>query len=113
MDFADDLALLSHKHQQMQDKVKDLQETSSKVGLNIHKGKTKLLKVNNNSIRPVILEGEALEEVESFKYLGSIVDKLGRMKMSESELVKQRHYSYNSRTFGVPRRSAEQPNCAF
>ena len=77
LDFADDLALLSHKHQQMQDKVKDLQEMSSKVGLNTHEGKTKLLKVNNNSLMPVIMEGKALEEVESFKYLGSIVDKLG------------------------------------
>ena len=77
LDFADDLALLSHKHQQMQDKVNVLQETSRKVGLNIHKGKTKLLKINSNFEGPVIIENKALEEVDSFRYLGSVVDKLG------------------------------------
>ena len=46
LDFADDLALLSHSHQQMQDKTTELQATtSSQVGLKIHEGKTKVLKI--------------------------------------------------------------------
>ena len=78
LDFADDLALLSHQQQQMQDKVNMLQETSQKTGLNIHKGKTKLLKVNYNSNEPVkLINEDPLEEVDTFTYLGSIVDKEG------------------------------------
>lgn len=46
LDFADDLALLSHTHQQMQDKTTRVAAASSQVGLNINKEKTKVLKVN-------------------------------------------------------------------
>ena len=77
LDFADDLALLSHSQQQMQDKTTALADTSAKVGLNIHKGKTKVMKVNTSSTEPITLEGSPLEEVESFTYLGSVIDKQG------------------------------------
>lgn len=50
---------------------------SACVGLNIHKGKSKVLKVNAASASPFILEGEALEEVEEFTNLGSTVNKQG------------------------------------
>ena len=77
MDFADDLALLSHSHQQIQDKTTELETTSSQVGLKIHEGKTKILKINTKSEDPVTLRGSELEEVEAFTYLGSIIDKQG------------------------------------
>ena len=77
LDFADDLALLSHQQQQMQEKVNVLTETSERTGLNIHRGKTKLLKINHTSQEPIKIKAESLEEVESFTYLGSVVDKEG------------------------------------
>ena len=77
LDFADDLAILSHTLQQIQEKTNLISTHSASLGLTIHKGKTKILKVNNNNTTPVTLAGEALEEVESFTYLGSVVDKLG------------------------------------
>ena len=40
LDFADDLALLSHNRHQLQEKMTLLVETSAQVGLNIHTGKT-------------------------------------------------------------------------
>ncbi|VDP78038.1 unnamed protein product [Schistosoma mattheei] len=45
-DFADDLALLSHTHEQMQIKTASVAAVSASVGFNIHKGKTKVLKYN-------------------------------------------------------------------
>ena len=77
LDFADDLALLAHTQQQMQEKTNIVAATSASMGLNIHKGKSKILKVNATSTSPIMLEGEALEEVDSFVYLGSVVDKQG------------------------------------
>jgi hypothetical protein len=77
LDFADDLALLSNNHQQMQEKSSELLNTSASIGLNIHRGKTKVLKVNTTKNEPINLNGEPLEEIESFTYLGSIVDKQG------------------------------------
>ena len=49
----------------------------ARLGLNIHRGKSKVLKVNAASTTPILLDREALEEVENFTYLGSIVDKQG------------------------------------
>ena len=69
LDFADDLALLSHTQQQMQEKTNTIAETSARLGLKIHRGKSKLLKVNAENTTPIRLEG-----VESFTYLGSIAD---------------------------------------
>ncbi|KAG1971626.1 hypothetical protein F2P79_000061 [Pimephales promelas] len=78
LDFVDDLALLSHTRQQMQEKTNSTAATSAQVGLNINKQKTKILKVNNTNNDPVQVDGEALEEVKAFIYLGSVIEKQGR-----------------------------------
>ena len=77
LDFADDLALLSSSHQQMQEKTSKLAVISPQVGLNIHKDKTKILKVSTAREDPIILQGSKLDEVQAFSYLGSIIDKNG------------------------------------
>ncbi|VDP07162.1 unnamed protein product [Schistosoma margrebowiei] len=76
-DFADDLALLSHTHEQMKVKTASVAAVSASVGLSIHKGKTKVLKYNTENNSPITLDGETLEDVESFTYLGSIIDEQG------------------------------------
>ncbi|VDP09592.1 unnamed protein product [Schistosoma margrebowiei] len=64
MDFADDLALLSHTHEQMQMKTARVAAVSASVGLNIHKGKTKVLKFKAENRNPFTHDGETLEDVE-------------------------------------------------
>ena len=76
-DSADDLALLSHNHQQMQAKTSDLHHTSVQIGLMINKQKTKFPRINAGSDEPVTIKGAELGEVESFTYLGSVMDKSG------------------------------------
>ncbi|VDO51921.1 unnamed protein product [Schistosoma margrebowiei] len=46
LDFADDLALLSLTQQQMQEKTTGVVAASAAIGLNIHKGKSKILNVH-------------------------------------------------------------------
>ena len=46
LDFADDLALLSHNHDQMQGKTTGLAATSERTGLKINRGKSKVLRIN-------------------------------------------------------------------
>ncbi|KAL0188422.1 hypothetical protein M9458_015521, partial [Cirrhinus mrigala] len=77
LNFADDLALLSHNHNQMQDKTTRLATTSARTGLVINRRKTELMKINTNVSTPVTVGGEPIQEVESFVYLGSIVDTQG------------------------------------
>ncbi|VDP19295.1 unnamed protein product [Schistosoma margrebowiei] len=50
---------------------------SASVGLSIYKMKTKVLKFKTKNNNPVTLDGETLEDVESFTYLGSIIDEQG------------------------------------
>ena len=77
LDFADDLALLSHNKKQMQNKTDLLKVVSEKTGLKINKGKTEEMKINTSVTTPITVVGEHVKEVESFVYLGSVVDKKG------------------------------------
>ena len=77
LDFADDIALLSHSLQQMQSKTSDLNGLARSVGLKIHAGKSKILRIGAKSDNQVTLDNTPLEEVSSFTYLGSIVDNQG------------------------------------
>ncbi|VDP00336.1 unnamed protein product [Schistosoma margrebowiei] len=73
-DFADDLALLSHTHEQMQMKTTSVAAASAALGLNIHKGRNKILKYNTEYTDSITFDGEALEEVGTFMYLGSSIN---------------------------------------
>ncbi|VDP77920.1 unnamed protein product, partial [Schistosoma mattheei] len=77
LDLADDLALLSHTHEQMQIKTASVAAVSASVGFSIHKRKTKVLKFKTENNIPITLDGETLEDVESFTYLGSIIYEQG------------------------------------
>ena len=74
LDFADDLALLSHNHSQMQDKTTLLETIPAGTGLKINWKKTELIKINTTANTPVTVGGEPVREAESFVYLGSVVD---------------------------------------
>ena len=70
LDYADDLVLvLSHTRHQMQKKTSAVADVSARLGLKINKGKSKVLKVTTVTDTPIMLEGEALDEVESFTFL--------------------------------------------
>ncbi|VDO70495.1 unnamed protein product [Schistosoma margrebowiei] len=76
LDFTDDLALLSQSQQQMQEKTTSVAAASAAVGLNIHKGKSKILLYNTACTNPITIDGD-LEDVKTFTYLGSITDEQG------------------------------------
>ncbi|VDP01682.1 unnamed protein product [Schistosoma margrebowiei] len=61
----------------MQMKTASVAAVSASVGLIIHKGKTKVLKFKAENNNPITLDGETLEDIESFTYLGSIIDEQG------------------------------------
>nr|KAG5710647.1 hypothetical protein BaRGS_035049 [Batillaria attramentaria] len=61
----------------MQDKTTRLEATSAGTGLKINRKKTELMKINTTANTPVTVGGEPIREVESFVYLGSVVDGQG------------------------------------
>ena len=54
-----------------------LKTTSAVTGLKINRKKTELMKMNTIANAPVTVGGEPIREVESFVYLGSVVDQQG------------------------------------
>ena len=60
IDFADDLALLSYNHTQIQDKTTLLETTSAGTGLKVNRKKTNLMKMNTNAKTPVTFGGEPM-----------------------------------------------------
>ena len=70
LDVADDLALLSHSHAQMQEKTDLLNLVSAQTGLNINMNKTKIMKANTKSKNIVTVGGKPLEETDCFTLSG-------------------------------------------
>ena len=76
LDFADDISLLSHRHQDAQEVLSRLAE-AEKTGLNINTKKTDVIRIKNKKQDPITLHDEDLNEDEKFVYLGSVINKDG------------------------------------
>ncbi|VDO47580.1 unnamed protein product [Schistosoma margrebowiei] len=61
----------------MQEKTTSVVAAPEAVGLNIHKGKSKILQYNTACTNPITTDGEDLEDLKTFTYLGSIIDEQG------------------------------------
>ncbi|VDP19978.1 unnamed protein product [Schistosoma margrebowiei] len=61
LDLVYDAVLLSHTHQQMQVKA-----ISASVDLNIHKGKSKILKYDTKNTNQITPDRETMKQVETF-----------------------------------------------
>jgi hypothetical protein len=70
----------------MQKKPKTLEEADSKIGLTTNKEKTKTMCLNEEKIKLLKPREEAIEEVDEFIYMGSIIAKKnGTAKDAEKE----------------------------
>jgi hypothetical protein len=76
--YADDIVLVATSKEALQQLMDRVNETSKKYGLEINTKKTKVMVVSRNRERIVITcNGGVLEQVESFRYLGAIVEENG------------------------------------
>ena len=86
--FADDIDALAGSELELANLVERLDETSTAYGLQISAEKTKLMTNNPNGISSNIrVNGEKLETVQSFKYLGAIVTDEGSMPEIRSRIA--------------------------
>ena len=83
LDFADDIALLSHKRQDMQTKTSKFSNTAAQIGLKASTKKTKHMRMNARSDEKIKMQDEEIEEVTEFTYLGSKMSENGD---SENEI---------------------------
>ncbi|XP_055997932.1 uncharacterized protein LOC130047300 [Ostrea edulis] len=73
----EDVCLLEREREGGSDKTTHLVTTSAGTGLKINLKKTELMKINTTVQLPVTVGGEPIKEVESFIYLGSVMDRQG------------------------------------
>jgi hypothetical protein len=78
------MCLISEKQQHLQQKTTRVANKAKKVGLNIKKKKMKIMRVNT-ARHEIIIDGEMLEDVDKFCYLGSMTHKMEKLKMSKLE----------------------------
>ena len=96
LDFADDISLLSHRHQDAQEKLSRLAEEAEKTGLNINIKKTVVMRRNNKKQDPITLHDEDLNEVEKFVYLGSVVNTDGGTDEDIKSRINKARHAFNT-----------------
>ena len=77
LEFTDDIALLTHRLQDIRCKIENLDATGENVGLKMNVPKTKLMQVMTKQDGTVNIGQESVEELEEFQYLGNIISKIG------------------------------------
>ena len=70
LDYADDVALISSRFADVQEKTDRLAATAGIIGLKNNPRKTKMLRMNHRCIDYIKIEGEEVEDVEYFMYRG-------------------------------------------
>ena len=73
LDYADDIALLADNATDMQRMMDRLDMFARQVGLHISAEKTKVMRTASFEPVPILLQGNPLEVVEHFCYLGSVI----------------------------------------
>ena len=80
--LADDLTVCAESRGDLQSMLLVLNTSCTKWGMKINGEKTKVLNIGEagDDHPPITLNGQILEEVDSFSYLGSEVDKMGKVE---------------------------------
>ena len=106
IDFTDDLALLSSTKTHIQKKVDHLNKHSKAIGMKTSIKKTKLMRYmyNTKDQTPISIDGKDVEDVDSFTYLGAIVNKTGGVEQDITARVGKARSSFNKLTKVCERR---------
>ena len=73
LDFADDIALLSHTNNHLQEKTSRLSRFASQIGLKISQTKSEVMTLNVTNPTSIHVDGKDIPITETFTYLGSTV----------------------------------------
>ncbi|XP_070493805.1 uncharacterized protein [Chironomus tepperi] len=89
LDYADDACLLTHTHQDMQGKLRDLEFESAKVGLVINVKKTEEIRINAKNNAPLYIGEQTIKRVQHFTYLGSNVSADGGTRKDVEQRIQK------------------------
>ena len=94
LEYADDLCIMEVTVKRLEKSLVKLQETLRKYGMKMNLGKTKWMKVGRNvngkeGEERIIIEGEEIEKVKEFCYLGSVITENGENRQVIMNALKQ------------------------
>ena len=95
-DFADDISLLAHRHEEAQTKLQHVAYEAEKVGLQININKTEVMRVKYNRQEAIQLQGKEIKEADSFTYLGSVVSKDGGTEEDIRNRINKARHAFNT-----------------
>ena len=73
LDYADDIGLLSNKHQDAQQIAEVFSKTANAIGVDVNTKKAQVLRKNTRVNDPVMIDGKHLEDVDKLTYFGATV----------------------------------------
>jgi hypothetical protein len=80
VEYADDLVLLAKEEKVLQDRIDKLIENGGRYGMEMNVGKKKLMRISRQQFQvKIMIDQKQLENVESFKYFGSILTNDGNV----------------------------------
>lgn len=94
--FADDMAIVTDSEKNLQYNLEVLEKELQKINMKINIGKTKSMIVSReNKTHSIKLQGKQIEQVESFKYLGSIIENNGKIDKEINDRMGKTGRIYN------------------
>jgi hypothetical protein len=93
--YADDIVLISHSAQSLEEMLTNLNTESKKVGLKINKTKTKLMFNKLAKSKAITIDNDQIEIVSSFTYLGQIFNINAELQEEINHRVQLAWYSFN------------------
>ena len=94
--YADDIALVSEKFEDLQQKTTRLNQVAKGVGLKINCKKSEILRVNALEEGKIRIEETELKEVERFIYLGSYLSKTGGSEEDMQNRITKAQFAFRS-----------------
>ena len=104
---------MSSRYDDIRDKTNSLVDEAARVGLRINSKKSKVMRLHARNDQRIEINGEQVDEVEEFVYLGALMNKEGgATKDIQHRLSKARQISYRMRkiwgTFEIGRKTKVQ-----
>lgn len=96
IDYADDICLFAHRFDDIAQKIQHLSINANRVGLKINVKKTKLMRIGTSNTTPLTLQGQLIEDVNSFSYLGSTICKDGGSSADIADRINKARTAFHS-----------------
>lgn len=87
---------MSHTLNGIQEKVNQLYVNGLKVGLKINFRKTKTMRILTDNNTPIVVNGNIIEDVDEFSYLGSIISTDGGADADVASRINKARHAYAS-----------------